>query len=102
MSVQPRPHYDLDQIKLLIQEKKYSITGLASDEAWQLGFDEDDIIECVLELEPASFHKSMPSDKIVGLWQDVYRTKLERKEIYLKLQIEPTYGWAVVIQFKEK
>jgi motility quorum-sensing regulator / GCU-specific mRNA interferase toxin len=102
MSVPPTPTYQLSQIKLLIRELKFSITGTAADEAWALGYEEDDIVKCVLALEPSELHKTMESERIPGLWQDVYRTKLDGKVIYLKLQIEQKYGHAVVIQFKEK
>jgi motility quorum-sensing regulator/GCU-specific mRNA interferase toxin len=101
MGSQPTPRYDLLQVKLLIRQGRYEITATAAWEAMALGFDEDDILECVCGLTPQLLHKSMPSEKRAGMWQDVYRVKLGRRTIYLKLQMEDE-ELVVVIQFKEK
>lgn len=100
--VPPTSHYDLELIKLLVRQRRYVITKVAAWAAFALGFDEDDIVECVLALAPDMLHKTMESEKRPGMWQDVYHAELQGKTIYLKLQVEQNDGTAIVIQFKEK
>ena len=45
------------------------------------------------------FTKSMPSDFIPGLFQDVYHPLLGGRVMYVKLQID---GDAVIISFKHR
>ena len=66
-----------------------------------MGFDEVDICDCILNfLNATHFYKAMPSEKVAGLWQDVYKINYDGHRVYLKLQIGYT-GKSVVISFKE-
>jgi len=58
-----------------------------------------DILECVCELTPAHFYKTMPSEKPGGAFQDVYKTHWCGKPIYTKLNLSPPANKAVVISF---
>ena len=91
--------YNLETIKALIQKGEFFITVSAQQGARQLGFDHGEIVECVLVLGFSDFYKTMPSEKIPGLFQDVYRPEFKGKSLYVKLQVTSK---AVVISFKEK
>jgi motility quorum-sensing regulator / GCU-specific mRNA interferase toxin len=93
------PTYDLERIKELVRNGARVITLSALAGARELGLDEEDVDEVVLSLEEADFYKTMPAQKLAGLWQDVYRPMREGIELYVKLQIS---SWAVVISFKRK
>lgn len=95
------PRYELERIKLLIQEGQYRITASALQSANALGFDDLDICDCVLNwLDSSHFYKSMPAEKVPGLWQDVYQVGYRGTRVYLKLQI--TFAdQSVVVSFKE-
>jgi motility quorum-sensing regulator / GCU-specific mRNA interferase toxin len=97
------PTYDLGLLQQLIGQGHLSriITLEALDNAARLGLDESDIVEAILRLEPADFHKSMESERRPGLWQDVYRGAAAGLLLYVKLQLAPD-GRGVVIQFKER
>ena len=95
------PYYDLAEIKQLLLVGQYRITNSAKVSALSLGFEDEDIIECILNfLDGSHFYKSMPSALVPGLWQDVYRLTYSDHRLYLKLQIGLT-NQAVVISFKE-
>lgn len=96
------PFYDLRRIQVLVGTRQYFPSGEALNGAGELGFDEDDIVECVLALTPAEFHKQMPSDKRPGTYQDVYRPTHKGIPLYVKLQLvgERPEEIAVIIQFK--
>lgn len=98
----PGPTYELAEIRSLIAGGFYWITKSAMDGAFALGFDDQDIRDCVGLLNETHFHKTMPSQKMVGLMQDVYGITYEQKPIYLKIQIRKARKdvCAVVISFK--
>ncbi len=77
----------------------YAITLRAAADAASLYFDEEDIRECILMLEPRHFYKSMQSMKRPGAQQDVYRCRHHGIAIYAKMQIGAG-GRVVVISFK--
>jgi motility quorum-sensing regulator/GCU-specific mRNA interferase toxin len=96
-----KPHYNLIDVKKLIQAKQVQITYKASENAQiDFGFSEKNIIKEVLELEQINFYKSMTSNNNHKIWQDVYHKKINFQTAYIKIQIvnEKT----VIIQFKKK
>lgn len=95
-----RPFYDLDTIKGLVRQRRYQITISARQDALSIGFDSEDVCDCILVLNETHFYKSMPAEKVPGLWQDVYKIRYEEVRVYLKLQISVT-GRVVIISFKE-
>jgi motility quorum-sensing regulator / GCU-specific mRNA interferase toxin len=96
------PHYPLERIQELVGTRRYMTRGIAVRGAGELGFDEKDIVDCVLALTIDDFYKPMPSEKRAGLWQDVYRPTHLGISLYVKLQIEGERpeDIAVIIQFK--
>ena len=94
-------YYPLSQVKGLIEEGLFRVTGSALQSAHLMEFDEDDICDCILTfLDETHFYKAMPSETFPELWQDVYKINYRGYRIYLKLQIGHT-GRSVVISFKE-
>lgn len=95
------PHYDLQEIKSLIESGDVFITETARCDADYIGMVVDDIYNTVLSLEPKHLYKSMKSEKNPLLWQDVYHYTDEDADmvLYIKLQINKK---AVVISFKQK
>ena len=101
----PGPTYDLATIKALVSSGQFVVTGEALNGAGELGFDRSDIVACVMSLTAADFHKTMPSIKKQGLWQDVYRPVHSGIALYVKLQLAARSdgrALSVVVQFKRK
>jgi motility quorum-sensing regulator/GCU-specific mRNA interferase toxin len=98
-----RPTYDLEELQRLIGQGPLSssITRVAQEGAAELNCSEDDIVEAVLQLTTQHFYKSMESERIPGLWQDVYHLEFRGIWLYIKLQIG-THGRAFVVQFKQR
>ena len=93
------PHHDLSSIQQLCRWRWRGITYHAAADAQALGFDEDDIDECVLGLTSTDFYKSMPSFRCQGRYQDVYRPMYSGKRLYVKLDMDP--DWLTIISFEE-
>lgn len=80
-----RPTYALVEIQRLVRSGAFQITNSARVGAAALGFDETAVVRCVLELTGNEFYKTMPSELVPGLWQDVYRPVFENEALYVKL-----------------
>ena len=95
------PSYDLQKIKTLLKNWKTRIITLDDQQAAvRLGYaDEDEMVERACKLTESEFFKTMPSEKMVGLMQDVYYTFDGPIKIYLKVQIRRD-GKGVIISFK--
>ena len=63
-----------------------------------LGFDFDGIVEVVMALAPADFHKSMTTHADHRIWQDVYRPMTAAGRVYLKLTVIDD---VLIVSFKE-
>lgn len=97
---QYEPTYALDELRDALLRGAYAITASAFRGAAALYLDEDDIKACVTSLTPADFYKTMPSNTMPGLMQDVYKCRYCGYAVYLKVQIGNT-GKMVVISFKQ-
>lgn len=96
-----QPSYPLHRIREFVAKGQYRITETAMQTSFQMGFSDEDIVECVAgHLQETHFYKTMPSEKISGLMQDVYRITYQGFRVYLKMQINRT-NEAVIISFKE-
>lgn len=73
------PHYDLEKIKKLIKDKKYTITKIAQDNA-RIDFDltVKDVVRYIQTLDKACFYKSMTSIYNNKIWQDVYHLNINK------------------------
>jgi motility quorum-sensing regulator / GCU-specific mRNA interferase toxin len=95
-----KPSYDLGLIKGLMKDGSWNATVMALDTAVELGFDEEDIYDCIVNcLQETHFYKTMESEKKPGLMQDVYYIAYQDQQLYVKLQVVVN---AVVISFKSR
>lgn len=90
--------YELEWVQHLVQSGKYLITQEAALHASELEFTEQDVVDCVLQLDLGDFYKTMESRTRPGFFQDVYRPTYCNERIYLKVQVDSC--GAVIIQFK--
>lgn len=98
-----RPTYALEELQRLIGQGPISssITKVAEEGAAGLNWSREDIVEAVLQLTTQHFFKSMESERMPGLWQDVYHLEFRGRWLYIKLQLGVN-GRAFVVQFKER
>ena len=98
-----KPTYDLQLLQQLIGQGELSraITKAATQGALLLDFDRNAIIDAVLLLRPEHFYKTMESELLPGMWQDVYHLEFRGEHLYIKLQLADD-GRAFVVQFKQK
>lgn len=98
-----KPTYDLQHLQQLVGQGPLTrvITAAAVDGASQLELIHEHIVEAVLLLMPQHFYKTMESEQVPGLWQDVYHIEYRDWPLYIKLQIGFD-GRAHVVQFKRK
>jgi len=95
-----KPTYPLTLVKGLINDGSWVLTAVAEDDAMALGFDQDDVRDCICNhLSETHFYKTMPSEKNPKLMQDVYHITYENQPLYVKLQVNLN---AVVISFKAR
>ena len=94
------PTYPLVRIKELFGKGAFRITQSALETAGLINCLHDEIVDCVTNhLSESHFYKTMASETVPGLMQDVYKIRFEDERIYLKLQIKNEC--AVVVSFKE-
>ena len=96
------PSYQLALIHGLMRDGSWFATGTAVDTAGELGFDEDDIYDCVVnQLNETHFYKTMAATAFKGepCMQDVYHITYGGVPLYIKLQVRCD---AVVISFKKR
>ncbi|MBQ7197680.1 MAG: type II toxin-antitoxin system MqsR family toxin [Selenomonadaceae bacterium] len=91
------PTYNLEEFKT----SNFKITITASQTAFKLGFDEDDIRELVSTMEDKHFYKSMTSYTNHKIWQDVYHVPYENIIIYVKFT-QNVISEFTLLSFKEK
>lgn len=98
------PTYPLEQVRDLIERAEYHITSRARNDAHAIGYDEDDVVACVLGLTLADFYKTMPSAGFPGRMQDLYRPIHQGRTRYVKLQIVASARGAAlaIISFKDR
>jgi motility quorum-sensing regulator / GCU-specific mRNA interferase toxin len=95
-----KPTYGLGLIKGLMKDGSWGLTETALDTATELGFDDEDVYDCVVNyLEETHFYKTMQSTSNSRLMQDVYHIVYGNELLYVKLQMNVG---AVVVSFKAK
>jgi motility quorum-sensing regulator/GCU-specific mRNA interferase toxin len=92
------PHCKLDVIKALVKAGKVRTTHAARCGASELGLTLSDMLDAVLALTPADFHKSMTTLADHTVWQDVYRPGTQAGNVYLKLTVVDD---VLIVSFKE-
>lgn len=66
--------------------------------AAELGLDYASMLDVVLALKPVDFYKSMTTHADQAVWQDVYRTRTQVGDVYLKLTVIED---VLIVSFKE-
>jgi motility quorum-sensing regulator / GCU-specific mRNA interferase toxin len=92
------PHCKLSEVKTLVQAGRVRTTNSAREGAAALGFDYSGMLEVLIALKPADFHKSMTTHADHTIWQDVYRPKTPAGDVYLKLTVIDD---VLIVSFKE-
>lgn len=92
--------YSLTLVKGLMKDGCWHLTESARDTATELGFDDEDVYDCVVNyLADTHFFKTMAATTKLGLMQDVYHITYQGERLYVKLQVSVD---AVVVSFKQR
>ncbi|MCA8273843.1 type II toxin-antitoxin system MqsR family toxin [Burkholderia sp. AU30280] len=75
------------------------LTASAVSGARQLGFTEREAVGIVMSLTADDFYKSMTTYADHTIWQDVYKPRTVRGDVYLKLTVVDD---VLVVSFKER
>lgn len=94
-----KPHYPLEQVKTLLRDNKYAFRGVAVNGYEDMGFDHEEACKVVENLSSMDFYKSMTAHIDHKVWQDVYRPKTSRGDVYLKVTIQEEL---VIVSFKRR
>lgn len=89
MTPDPSPAYSLADLQAKAAVGYMVMTGRAQRDMAQMGYDIDDVLDCIAGLTSDNFYKSDPSRTKPGTFHDVYKTQIGKKRIYLKLQLGP-------------
>jgi len=96
-----RPRYPLGQIKAAFADAaRLNRTISAAEGAKALGMGEQAVVEVIARLTARDFDKSMPSDFDPATRQDVYKTVVDGRELYVKFTRD-RQGGLMLISFKE-
>jgi len=90
--------YLLDNIKALLRRRWFRITASAAASARAtLGFDESDILGCLLCLTDDDFFKTLPPEYPGGPLADVYKARCQGTLCYIKLLCTKTFAGETVV-----
>jgi len=94
------PHYSLALVRRLILQGEFRITRSATASAANdFGLlAPDELTTYVLALRETEFYKAMTTINDARIWQDVYRSKVDGVEAYVKIQV--VNRTTVLISFK--
>lgn len=103
MADYPDPAYALSDIQEKAKVGFLNFRRDALDGAAELDLTRQDIVDCILALNDADFHKSMDAEnpRWEGCRQDVYKPTYCGHELYVKLQYWPQKR-LYVVSFKRK
>lgn len=82
-----KPHYDLNQVKLLVNAGRIAFSNAALSGASALGLDESAIVKIVASLQIKDFYVSKMANSQAKVWLDLYRPITTMGQIYLKLKV---------------
>jgi motility quorum-sensing regulator / GCU-specific mRNA interferase toxin len=96
-----KPHYLLRDVKLAFADPAKLNRSFASKQgADDLEMDDQAVIATIQALTITNFDKSMTSYANPRVWQDVYRPKIGKTELYVKFTIDGKNA-LYLISFKE-
>lgn len=95
-----KPHYNLKQILAQMDSvKAMNLTLSAVDGIRMAGMLKTDALEVVQGLTNTNFYKSITTYANNKIWQDVYYTEWQGKQLYVKFQQAGKY---FIVSFKEQ
>jgi hypothetical protein len=100
MSPGPAPTHDLAAVQAACRGGGLVLMGSVVTTASSICHDPNDIIECICALEPRDFWKTMPSEKRVGRYQDVYKTRSHGFAVYVKFDYDGDAQRVFLVSFK--
>lgn len=92
------PHCKLPRLQALVGSGHVRATQTALAGAAALEMDYSAMLEIVMSLKPCDFYKSMTTHGNHRIWQDVYRHRCARGDVYLKLTVIDD---VLIVSFKE-
>ncbi|MBD0702022.1 MULTISPECIES: type II toxin-antitoxin system MqsR family toxin [unclassified Pseudomonas] len=96
------PHYDLAVVKAeVLRLGNKAFTMSTQQGARRMSLSTARMLQIMASLEYRMLHKSMTTYADHRIWQDVYHTTFQDREIYIKVTYRPGGGHPVV-SFKEK
>ena len=96
-----KPHYLLRDIKVAFADPAKLNRSFASKQgADDLGMDDQSVVDAIQALTAADFDKSMTSYANPRVWQDVYRPRIDKTELYVKFTLD-SMNALYIISFKE-
>lgn len=78
-----------------------NLTNSASTDIRSLGMTESEALKVVRALTDADFDKTMESNKVPGVFQDVYKVTLGNRQLYVKFSWWEKFREYRVISFHE-
>jgi len=102
MTYRLKPTYNLKKLKEAFNDVyKLLMTSSAKQGQVSLGFSDYDVVNAIQNLKTTDFIKSMkPVNKKFTAWQDVYKSRFNGIELYIKFQIN--FKKEIILSFKEK
>lgn len=96
-----KPHYSLDAIRTAFANPNtLNRTVTAEGGAADLGMDDLDVVNVIQGLSHKDFDKSMTSIADNSVWQDVYKSIVAERTIYVKFTLDQQKE-LLLISFKE-
>ena len=94
-----KAHYPLTKVKRLIKDRRVEFTLTAVTGGAAMGFNANEMLDVVSNLENRNLYKSMTAHAGHTVWHDVYHSDTPRGVVYLTLTIVDRL---LIISFKEK
>ena len=96
-----KPHYLLRDIRAAFADPAKLNRSFASKQgADDLEMDDQSVVDAIQALTAADFDKSMTSYANPRVWQDVYRPRIDKTELYVKFTLD-SMNALYLISFKE-
>jgi motility quorum-sensing regulator/GCU-specific mRNA interferase toxin len=96
-----RPHYVLVDVQAVFADPaKLNRSFVSKQGARALGMDDAAVVAAIQTLKAGDFEKSMTSYADHKVWQDVYRPRLDGRELYVKFTLDAQRA-LFLISFKE-
>jgi hypothetical protein len=92
--------YTLEELWAALDDESYSLTPAARDGMADLGFTEQDGVECLRALAKTVFCKSEPDKQGRRVFHDIYKTQWDGRHVYVKFFRADPGGPFIITSFK--